>query len=339
VIGTQLVIDAHHHFIPRAIVEDIDRFLPPGFTVTREGNRIHVYEGALRHLTIGGADWSDPEHQLREMDAAGVDVAILSAAVFQQWMTLDAARVFNRELGALQRHYPDRFVGLAHVPPFGYDGAIDELKRAIEEDGLHGLCITTSFRGRYPDEEEYWPLYACADALGIAIFVHAAGCPVESASLDRYGLSSTLGRSIDHALVTARVLYGGVLETFPNVHFMMGHLGGAFYSMVKRLLIEAPGRPGNGIPQRDYAQQLRRIWYDTAPTVWQSPAEIRHAIETLGVDRICFGTDYPAANAVMRDGIELILALDLTPNAQACLYENNARACFHLLEPHGSFCF
>jgi predicted TIM-barrel fold metal-dependent hydrolase len=329
-IGSQRLIDAHHHFIPRAIVEGIDDFLPPGFSVTRNDDGIDIYEGSLRQMTISGDEWTDPEHQLRMMDAAGVDVAILSAAVFQQWMTLDGARVFNRELGALQRKYPDRFVGLAHVPPFGYDGAVDELKRAIKEDGLHGLCITTSFRDRYPDEPEYWPLYECANALGIAIFVHAAGCPVDSASLERYALSSTMGRSIDHALVTARVLYAGVLETFPNIHFMMGHLGGAFYGMVERLLVEAPGRPGNKIPQRDYAGQLRRIWFDTAPTVWQTPAEIRHAIETLSLERICFGTDYPAANAIMAQGVDHIRALGLSTEQQARIYADNARECFHL---------
>jgi predicted TIM-barrel fold metal-dependent hydrolase len=326
----QPVIDAHHHFIPRAIIEDIASFVPPGFSVTHDGPRLHIHEGSVRHMTIDVEGWTDPEHQLRDMDAAGVDVAILSAAVFQQWMTLDGARVFNRELGALQRRYPGRFIGLAHVPPFGADGALDELERAVREDGLHGLCITTSFRGRYPDEPEYWPLYALADSLKLGIFVHAAGCPVETAALDRYGLSSTLGRGIDHTLVTARLLYSGVLETFPNVHFLMGHLGGAFYTMVKRLLIEAPSRPGNQIPDRKYDEQLRRIWFDTAPTVWQSSAEIRHAIETLGVDRICFGTDYPAASAVMRDGIDQIAALALSADAEACVYDRNARDCFRL---------
>ena len=329
-IGKQGRIDAHHHFIPRAIVEDLERFLPSGFRVVREGERLHVYEGQIRHMTLGSDDWSNPEHQLREMDAAGVDTAVLSAAVFQQFMTLEAAAVFNRELGSVQRRYPKRFVGLAHVPPFGYDGAIEELKRAVEEDGLRGMTITTSFRGRYPDEEEYWPLLDCANSLGLGIFVHAAGCPVEAASLDRYGLSSTLGRLIDHTLVTARVLYGGVLETFPNVHFMMGHLGGAFYGVTKRLLIEAPSRPGNNIPERDYVAQLRRIWYDTAPTVWQSPAEIRHAIETLGIDRICFGTDYPAANAIMKDGIAHIEALQLSNEDRARVYCENTRECFHI---------
>lgn len=324
------VIDAHHHFIPRAIIDDLESFVPPGFSVTRYPGHVHIHEGPVSHVTISLSEWTDPERQLRDMDDAGVDVAILSASVFQQWMTLDAARVFNRELGLLQRRYPNRFVGLAHVPPFGVDGALKELRRAVELDGLHGLCITTSFRGKYPDEREYWPLYECANALGLGIFIHASGCPLDIASLDRYGLSATLGRSVDHTLVTARMLYGGVLETFPNVHFLMGHLGGMFYGMLKRLLIDAPSRAVNDIPPRDYFEQLRRIWFDTAPTAWQSSAEVRHAIETLGMDRICFGTDYPAAGSMlMSDGFENFRPLLLATEVQARIYEHNVRECFH----------
>lgn len=323
-----MVVDAHHHYIPQAIVADLQRYIRDDVSITREGGRIFVVKDGIRHMTIDPACWTDIDRQLRDMDAAGVDVAILSAAVFQQWMSLDAARIFNDEIAEIQQRYPARFVGLAHVPPFGEDGARAELERGIRELGLHGVCITTSFRGSYPDAVEYREFFQTADALGLAVFVHAAGCPVELGPLDRYGLSYTLGRGLDHTLVTARLLYGGVLEDFPRVRFMMGHLAGAFYAMVKRLLTEAPSRPINRIPKRAYAEQLRRIWYDTAPTSWQGPPEIRHAIETVGLDRICYGSDYPAGDSDMREGIATIEALALDSDQTACVCERNARACF-----------
>lgn len=309
----QPIIDAHHHFLPRAIVNDLEAFLPEGFTVKPDGDRVHVYEGNARHLTVDPAYLCDVDRQLADMDAAGIRTAILSAAVFQEWMSMDAARIFNRELGELQQRYGDRFIGLAHVPPFGEDGALEELERAIREYGLRGVCITTSFRRKYPDEPEYWPFYQKVNELGIPVFVHAAGCPLDMPSLDRYALGSTFGRGVDHALVTVRVLYGSVMETFPNVRFLMGHLGGAFYGMVKRLMVEATSRKSNAIPARDYSSQLRRIWFDTAPSFWQGPPEIAHAIATLGIDRICFGSDYPAGpgKAVMTDAVDNIAALHL----------------------------
>lgn len=326
------IIDAHHHYMPRAIVDDLQRFLPSGFTVKPEGKRIHVYEGTVRHLTVDPSFICSIEQQIEDMDAAGIRTSILSAAVFQEWMSLDAARIFNRELGEIQRKYGDRFIGLAHIPPFGEDGALDELERAIRQDGLHGVCITTSFRGKYPDEPEYWPFYTKVNALGIPVFVHAAGCPLDMPGLERYALGSTLGRGLDHALVTVRVLYSGIIETFPNVRFLMGHLGGAFYGMVKRLLGEAVARPSNAVPQRDYAAHLRRIWFDTAPSFWQGPPEIAHAIATLGIDRICFGSDYPAGptKTVLAEAVANINGLALDGESLQKICFGNASELFRV---------
>jgi predicted TIM-barrel fold metal-dependent hydrolase len=326
------VIDAHHHFIPKAILDDLERFLPAGYTVHADGERRHIYRGDIRQLSVDAAHYADPERQLRDMDDAGVDTAVLSAAVFQEWMSLDAARVFNRELGDLQRRYPGRFVGLAHVPPFGSSAAIDELERAVREDELKGVCITTSYQGLYPDAPEYADFYAKVNELCVPIFVHAAGCPVDVDILGPYALGNTLGRGFDHAFVTARVLYAGVLETYPNLTFLMGHLGGAFYGMTKRLLDEAPARPGNRIPQRPYREQLRRIWFDTAPAFWQTPAEITHAIASYGIDRVCFGSDYPAGptDDSMREAVAIVDALQLAPTDLGRIRSLNAAELFGL---------
>jgi predicted TIM-barrel fold metal-dependent hydrolase len=327
------LVDSHHHFMPQAIIDDIEAFVPADSIVRREGKIVHIFQHGARHSSLDPDFIANAARQLRDMDAAGVQTAILSAAVYQEWMTLDAARIFNRDLGELQRRYPERFVGLAHVPPFGEEGALEELERSVREYGLHGVCITTSFRGKYPDEPEYWPFYEKVDRLRVPVFVHAAGCPLDMSSLNRYGLGSTLGRGLDHALVTARVLYSGVLETFPNLRFLMGHLGGAFYGMVKRLTVEAPARPINQIPARDYRQLLRRLWFDTAPSFWQGPHEIACAIGTLGVDRICFGSDYPAgprSAEVMLEGVELMNALSLDSAGLQRVCAGNAKELFGL---------
>jgi len=74
----------------------------------------------------------------------------------------------------------------------------------------------------------------------------------------------------------------------------MGHLGGMFYGMLDRLMADIPSRPENHIPARDYRAQLQRIWFDTAPSIWNGAPEIEHAIKTLGVDRLCFGATSPS---------------------------------------------
>jgi len=44
----------------RAIIDDIASFVPPGFNVTHERERVHIHEGPVRHMTIDVAGWTDP---------------------------------------------------------------------------------------------------------------------------------------------------------------------------------------------------------------------------------------------------------------------------------------
>jgi predicted TIM-barrel fold metal-dependent hydrolase len=284
-------VDCHHHFVPAELFADLERYTAPGISVTRGPNWIDFGYGD--QITRMSSVFSDLPAQIRDLDAAGIQTAILSASILQSWLNLDGAKRYNLELAAAQQRYPGRFFGLAHVPPFGEAGNLAELERAVKDYGLAGVCITSSFRGRYPDDELYEPFFETVNRMNVPIFVHAALCPIDAPQLEPYKLGETLGRALDHTLVTARVLYSGVLERHPNVRFLMGHLGGVFYGMTERLMVHAPTRPGGAVPKRGYAAQMQRIWYDTAPSVWNGTAEIEHAAKTLGVDQLCFGSDYP----------------------------------------------
>ena len=325
-------IDTHHHFIPKAILADIQRYVQPGVSARVDGDYLYVKDGRF-DTQLNATAFMNIESNLAAVRASGARAAILSAGVIPMWLNLDGAKIYNREVASVQRRYPGTFIGLAHAPPFGEAGNCDELRRAVREDGLKGVSIACTFRGVYPDDKAYWPFYQTIDELDVPIFVHAAACPVDAPILDRYNLGHSLGRGLDLTLVTVRVLYGGVLEQFPNVRFLMGHLGGMFYAMLERLMVDIPSRPENHIPARDYRAQLQRIWFDTAPSFFQSPAQIRCAIETLGLDRIVFGSDYPAgtkAGIVMPEGIDHIHKLGLSAAEQNALLFGTARELFRL---------
>src|SRR4029078_13542619 len=96
-------------------------------------------------MPMGPALYGEPAVQLRDMDAAGIDLALLSSSCFPSWMTLRAAGLVNDASADLQRHEPDRFMPMAHVPPFGEAGALAKLQRAGRDLGLLGVGITTNF--------------------------------------------------------------------------------------------------------------------------------------------------------------------------------------------------
>ena len=323
-------IDTHHHFIPKAILADVQRYVQPGISARIDGDHLHVKDGRF-DTQLNATAFMNIESNLGALRASGARAAVLSAGVIPMWLNLDGAKIYNREVAAIARRYPGTFIGLAHAPPFGEDGNCAELRRAVREDGLKGISIACTFRGVYPDDKAYWPFYETANELNVPIFVHAAACPVDAPILDQYNLGHSLGRGLDLTLVTVRVLYGGVLEDFPNVRFLMGHLGGMFYGMLDRLMADIPSRPENHIPARDYRAQLQRIWFDTAPSIWNGAPEIEHAIK-LGVDRLCFGSDFPIGppGTAIRRSLEALVSLGLPPADLQKILHDNAAALFKL---------
>ena len=327
-----LVIDVHHHWLPPELVDHMERYVLDGYRVQRsDRGTVAVYDpDGLEGLTVDPERWCQPEVQLADMDAAGVDVALLSAACYPSWITLDAARLLNDAAADLQRTHPRRFVAMAHVPPFGEAGIVEELERAARL-GLRGLCLTTNFRGRYPDEAEFRPVLRKAAELDMPVFVHAAGAPVENRSLRPYNMYRNLGRSFDHCLVTARLLYSGILKELPDLRLVMPHLGGGFFVQARRLVHNAMlgGAPR---PDQPDARLLEHLLFDTAPSFVWSPMEIGWAAESLGAARLALGSDYPvgANPRVLADAVAHVQALPLSPEDRARVAGGNAAGVFRL---------
>jgi aminocarboxymuconate-semialdehyde decarboxylase len=327
------VIDVHHHWLPRELVDHLERYLPPGYRVERLPTGIVAITDpdGLEGLTVDPAVWCDANVQLAHMDALGVDVAVLSAACYPAWITLPAARLLNDAYADLQRALPRRFVALAHVPPFGADGALDELERAVRHLGLCGVCIATNFGGRYPDDDAYRPLLRMAAELGVPVVVHAAGAAVENHSLRPYGLYRNLGRSFDSCLVAARLLLSGVLDDLPDLRVVIPHLGGGFFLHVDRILA-GPAAASTGPARPRSRRGLDQLLFDTAPSFVWSPAEIGWAATRLGAHRLALGSDYPvgAGERVLTDAVAHVRGLPLDPTDTRGIAGGNAAAFFRL---------
>ena len=322
------VIDVHHHWLPRALVDRAEDYLPPGYRAERGADgRLGIYDpDGLEGLTVDPERWCSPEAQLADMNAAGIDVAVLSAACYPSWLTMPAARLLNDAYAELQRQHPDRFVGLAHVPPGDDSAALVELGRA-RSLGLRGVCVTTNFQGAYPDEPAYRPLLRKAAELEMPVVVHAAGAPAENRALRRYNLYRTIGRSFDSCLVAARLLASGILDELPGLRVVIPHLGGGFFLHVGR--VAGVSRPEAAGEIRERTRRgLDRLLFDTAPSFTWSPLEIGWAVERLGPARLALGSDYPVRNdpRVLSDAVAHLRALPLDDADRASVAGANAVA-------------
>ena len=121
------------------------------------------------------------DKRLAEMDAAGIDMQVLSLSApgVEQMEPADAvsmARDTNDYLADAIKNHPKRFAGFAAVPTGTPNQAAEELERRVKQ-GFKGGVINGHNRGRYLDNQFYWPILECAEALNVPIYLHPTPPP------------------------------------------------------------------------------------------------------------------------------------------------------------------
>jgi predicted TIM-barrel fold metal-dependent hydrolase len=293
-----LVVDAHHHYLPHDLVAGLEGFVPSSVVVTRVDNRVELSRRSdgFGYAIIDLGHWCDAARQIEAMHECGVGHAVLSPACFSDWLTPEAAALWNRGVAEVVAVHPDRFSALVAVCPDDQTSGERELDRWGAAAGFVGVNMTTSYRGRYPDHPSLRWLFAAAARRDLTVFIHPSwNPPTEFAAggLAGWDLERTLGKVTDLTLALARMMYDGVLTGPDGPRVAIAHLGGSL-PMVLRRLFFGPTDFGD-VPASDFPAMLRRIWVDTAPGIYQGSDEIAFAASQLGAEQVIFGSDYPVS--------------------------------------------
>jgi aminocarboxymuconate-semialdehyde decarboxylase len=252
--------------------------------------------GERRQVLPPRAKWT-PEERLADMDSLGVDVHVVSPYVGFYNYHLDAkvaaatARATNDEISSMTKSWPTRFAGLGTLPMQDVKGAIAELERCMTGLGLKGAEINDHVNGRTLDEAEFRPFWKAADQLGALIFFHQGGETLVSPRTKRYHLPNTVGNLVDRAVTFATLVSGGVMDECPNLKIVLGHGGGYTCYGIGRMdrgwQVRAEARVNIAKPPSTY---LRKFYYDC---IVYTESALRFLIDTVGADRVVFGTDWP----------------------------------------------
>ncbi|MFC1947791.1 amidohydrolase family protein [Chloroflexota bacterium] len=238
------------------------------------------------------------ESHLEFMDAAGIDIALLTTNPIT---TLDQCRRWNDFCAGLVNEHPDRFVGFATVPPLGGRPAFDELERAVKELGLKGVHIWTWNDGKALDSRETWPFYEKASELRIPVDVHVTLEPPGLDSLHAsYALYYVMARELDMCSATLKVCLGGVLEDFPDMVMIMNHFGGGVSSVLERLDAYmgyvGPGCPslyqGEPLISKPWREYFDKLYFNMAGREI-GMAAVKSALTNISPQKLMFGTDWP----------------------------------------------
>ncbi len=244
-----LVIDSHTHMFPPQVRER------PG--------ELGDGEAAFR-LMFGRGDqrMSDPESMLSEMDAAGVDMAVLCPF---PWATLERCAENNDYLLEVAAARPDRFLPFAVTNPALGKRALAEARRCLEA-GARGLGeLHAQPQGFDPlDLGVTAPLVELAMDFGVPLMLH---------------VNEPLGHDYPgKGPVTPEVIYRFLLA-FPHVDLILPHWGGGlpFYELMPEV-----------------ARACARVHYDSAASPYLYRSDIyRLAAAAAGARKILFATDYP----------------------------------------------
>ena len=292
-------IDIHAHLMPQCFWKTVNRGDTwYGVRYEQGEDRGWTVSPAGRNPVLTPKLRFTPEERLQDMAAQGVDMQVVSVATPLFGYYLDAAqgrqlaRDVNDEITAMTRQWPEHFVGLATLPVQDVNAAIEELDRAVNVLGLKGAELDTVVNNRNWDEPEFLPLFKAAEAMGAVLFFH----PQPHANLllartERYGLTNSIGVTLEDTLIVATLIFGGILESCPDLKACIAHGGGpacfGMGRMDRAWQVRSEARLHIPKPPSTYQ---RRLYYDCLTS---GESSLRYLLDTVGADRVVLGSDWP----------------------------------------------
>jgi aminocarboxymuconate-semialdehyde decarboxylase len=234
--------------------------------------------------------------RLKEMDATGVDIQVISPSIMQQCtygvepeQAVAMDRLGNDRVAEAVAQHRDRLVGLGSLPLHDVALSTAELERCVRELDLRGVIISSQVNGTELGDPRLRPFWAKAEELGAVIFIHPAGNTDQRMLRNR--LMITVGQPLEEAYALSSLVYEGVMDEFPKLKIMIAHGGGylPFYA----------GRHDNEYrygrcPQLkgDFSSYLSRFYYDT---VLFNPDMLEFLATKVPASHVMLASDYPFA--------------------------------------------
>jgi predicted TIM-barrel fold metal-dependent hydrolase len=240
------------------------------------------------------------EGRLAEMDANGVDMHLLSLTVpgvqmFEPATAVAFARLSNDRLSGTVRQHPARFAGLASFAPHHPAAATKEMERAINSLKLNGFLVNSHTQNAYLDEERFWPILEAAEALGAPLCIHPrAPSDGMAAPFRNYRMEGSIwGYGMEAGTHAVRLMLSGVLDRFPRLRIVLGHMGEALPFWLWRLdYMASPGSRADLRNQLKASEYFRRNFAITTSGL-EDPVVLRLCVDKIGIDNVMWAIDYP----------------------------------------------
>ncbi|WP_158892745.1 amidohydrolase family protein [Amycolatopsis anabasis] len=261
----------------------------------------------LRLLEVG-------EERLSRMDAAGVDMEVLSITApgtqpLPPQVAVPLAREANDILADAVRRHPDRFAAFATLPTCDPQAAAAELERAVAGLGHVGAMLFPRTGERFLDHASFRPVFEAAAQLGVPLYIHPAMPPEKLMDVAYSGFDEKTGLLLstggwgwhsEAGLAALRLILAGTLDRHPDLQIILGHWGEMLVPFADRADLLSTAATHLQRRVLDYITGNLAV---TAGGIY-SHRMLSAAADVLGPDRIMFGADSPFGSPTAGDGAE-----------------------------------
>ena len=287
----------HTHILPEKLPNFADKFGYGDFVHLKESRpgfaKMMKGDDFFREINENcwNADLRVDEYQKFHTD---VQVVCTIPVMFSYWAKpadcLDLSIYLNDHIAELVENDPGHYTGLGTVPMQDTTLAIKELER-LKELGIPGIQIGSNINNLNLNEDQFSNIWAACEELGMAVMVH----PWEMMGredMSKYWLPWLVGMPAETSRAIASMIFGGVFEKYPKLRVCFSHAGGSFLSTIGRIEHGFNCRPDlvavdNEVNPREY---LGKFWIDS---ITHDAQFLQYAIDLIGSDKICLGSDYP----------------------------------------------
>ncbi len=152
------------------------------------------------------------------------------------------------------RRYPQRYAGLVWVNPYKAETDLPLAERLIREQGFKGIKLHPLFDAYTANDDVVHPVMELAGRLDVPVFIHSGHPPF----------------SLPHSIAQ-------LAWDFPSIRVVMVHMGHGHGVYIQAAL--------------DLAQKIDNLYLENSGMPMHT--KIREAYETVGHDRIFWGSDAP----------------------------------------------
>lgn len=284
-----MIVDTHAHVYAATYLDYLEKIGVPASSVN-----------IARNMRASNED-NEMSERLRQMDAAGVDIQILSSTPQSPDIlhpanpetaaddAATAARMVNDIYAELIGKYEGRFLAYGAIPVNHPEKAVEEIAYCLDELGFVGIAINALFAdpALSVGDETMHAIYSELDKRGSILYIHPTGNGAHSQPMQDHHLVWVNGAPVEDAVAALHLMKAGIPQKFPNMRIHVAHLGGDLPFISQRL--EDNYTDWNSFPASP-REMMKNMWFDAANF---TPGALRLSAEVYNPEHLLMGSDYP----------------------------------------------